>query len=150
MRPSASVKRPYVLAIYVLQAEACCIKKLFTHWDQEIVCLVSFVGHVLTKVKLQGLNINGISIDIIGHYGITVTNLALRGLQSIIERGFWVMGAGMGMQKMDALSVSACNGVSDLGLQVIYKGFPNLKVFCIQRSVVLSDNGLDSCVKALV
>ncbi|KAG5576244.1 hypothetical protein H5410_056378 [Solanum commersonii] len=33
--------------------------------DQEIACLVSFVGHVLTKVKLQGLNINGISIDII-------------------------------------------------------------------------------------
>ncbi|WMV54559.1 hypothetical protein MTR67_047944 [Solanum verrucosum] len=148
MRPSDSDKRPYVLTIYAdfLQMPTCdtgAVENPFT--------LISLnKSHVLTKVKLQRLNINDISIDIIGHYGITVTNLALGGLHSIKERGFWVMGVGIGMQKMDAFSISVCNGVSDLGLQVIYKGFPNLKVFCIQRSVVLSDNGLDACVKALV
>lgn len=57
-----------------------------------MVCLVSFVGHVLTKVKLQGLNINDIFIDIIGHYRIT-KNQALGGFQSIKREvfGSWTL-----------------------------------------------------------
>ncbi|KAK4375229.1 hypothetical protein RND71_005906 [Anisodus tanguticus] len=118
--------------------------------DQGISGLFSSAGHVLIRVKLQALNISDVSLAVIGHYGIAVTDLALGGLRSVKERGFWVMGNGQGLQKLKSLTISACNGVSDLGLQAICKGCPNLKLFCLQKCDDLSDNGLVAFVKASV
>ncbi|KAJ8557865.1 hypothetical protein K7X08_004631 [Anisodus acutangulus] len=118
--------------------------------DQGIAGLFSSAGHVLTKVKLQALNISDISLAVIGHYGIAVTDLALGGLQSVNERGFWVMGNGQGLQKLKSLTISACNGVGELGLEALSKGCPNLKLFCLQKCAVLSDNALVAFIKASV
>ncbi|XP_059299305.1 EIN3-binding F-box protein 1-like [Lycium ferocissimum] len=118
--------------------------------DQGIAGLFSSAGHALTKVKLQALNISDVSLAVIGHYGIAMTDLALGGLQSVNERGFWVMGNGQGLQKLKSLTISACNGVSDLGLEALCKGCPNLKLFCLQKCAVLLDNGLVAFVKASV
>ncbi|KAJ8538398.1 hypothetical protein K7X08_014938 [Anisodus acutangulus] len=110
--------------------------------DQGIASLFSSAGHVLTKVKLHALNISDMSLAVIGHYGIAVTGIALIGLQNINERGFWVMGNGQGLQKLRSLAITACHGVTDLGLEALGKGCPNLKLFCLRKCTVLSDNGL--------
>lgn len=115
--------------------------------DQGIASLFSSAGHVLTKVKFHTLNISDISLAVIGHYGIAVTDIALTGLQSINERGFWVMGNGQGLQKLRSLAITACHGVTDLGLEALGKGCPNLKLFCLQKCRVLSDNGLAAFAK---
>lgn len=115
--------------------------------DQGIASLFSSAGHVLTKVKLHSLNISDVSLAVIGHYGIAVTDIALIGLQSINERGFWVMGNGQGLQKLRSLAITACNGVTDLGLEALGKGCPNLKLFCLQKCAFLSDNGLVAFAK---
>lgn len=118
--------------------------------DQGIAGLFSSAGHVLTKVTLQALNISDISLAVIGHYGIAVTKLALGCLQSVKERGFWVMGNGQGLQKLKILAINACNGVSDVGVEALCKGCPNLKLFWLKKSAVLSDNGLVAFAKASV
>ncbi|XP_009801071.1 EIN3-binding F-box protein 1 [Nicotiana sylvestris] len=115
--------------------------------DQGIASLFSSAGHVLTKVKLHALNISDVSLAVIGHYGIAVTDIALIGLQSINERGFWVMGNGQGLQKLRSLAITACSGVTDLGLEALGKGCPNLKLFCLRKCAFLSDNGLVAFAK---
>lgn len=116
--------------------------------DQGIASLFSSAGHVLTKVKLHALNISDISLAVIGHYGIAVTDIALIGLQNINERGFWVMGNGQGLQKLRSLAITACHGVTDVGLEALGKGCPNLKLFCLRKCTVLSDNGLVAFAKS--
>ncbi|CAN4076872.1 unnamed protein product [Withania somnifera] len=115
--------------------------------DQGIASLFSSAGHVLTKVKFHTLNISDISLAVIGHYGIAVTDIALTGLQSINERGFWVMGNGQGLQKLRSLAITACHGVTDLGLEALGQGCPNLKLFRLRKCRVLSDNGLVAFAK---
>ncbi|KAG5600269.1 hypothetical protein H5410_031639 [Solanum commersonii] len=107
-------------------------------------------GTVLTEVELQALHISDISIKIISHYGTALTSLAVGELRRIIVRDFWVIGIGQCLHKLKALLISASNGVNDLGLHVICKACPNLKLFYVRKSVVLSDNGLVACVKASV
>ncbi|KAE8682690.1 EIN3-binding F-box protein 2 [Hibiscus syriacus] len=58
------------------------------------------------------------------------------------------MGNGHGLQKLKSFSVKACIGVTDLGLEAVGKGCPNLKQFCLRKSAFLSDNGLVSFAKA--
>ncbi|KAL3360985.1 hypothetical protein AABB24_014086 [Solanum stoloniferum] len=118
--------------------------------DQGIASLLSSAGHVLTKVKLYALNISDISLAVIGHYGIAVTDIVLIGLQNINERGFWVMGNGQGLQKLRSLAITACHGVTDLGLEALGKGCPNLKLFCLRKCTILSDNGLVAFAKGSV
>ncbi|XP_060208922.1 EIN3-binding F-box protein 1-like [Lycium barbarum] len=115
--------------------------------DRGIASLFSSAGHVLEKVKLHALNISDISLAVIGHYGIAVTDIALIGLQNINERGFWVMGNGQGLQKLRSLAIAACQGVTDLGFEALGKGCPNLKLFCLRKCTVLSDNGLVAFAK---
>ncbi|CAN4115710.1 unnamed protein product [Withania somnifera] len=115
--------------------------------DQGIASLFSSAGHVLTKVKFHTLNISDISLAIIGHYGIAVTDMALTGLRSINERGFWVMGNGQGLQKLRSLAITACHGVTDLGLEALGNGCPNMKLFCLRKCTVLSDIGLVAFAK---
>ncbi|KAL2507021.1 EIN3-binding F-box protein 1 [Forsythia ovata] len=115
--------------------------------DQGIANMFSSAGRVLTKVKLQALNISDVSLAVIGYYGHEVTDLALTGLQNVNERGFWAMGNGQGLQKLKSFAVTACRGVSDVGLESIGKGCPNLKQTCLRKCPLLSDEGLTSFAK---
>lgn len=116
--------------------------------DQGIASLFSSAGNHLMKVKLQALNISDVSLAVIGHYGVALTDLALISLQNINERGFWVMGNGQGLQKLRSLVITACQGVTDLGIEAVGKGCPNMKQICLRKCTFLSDNGVVSFVKA--
>ncbi|CAA2973046.1 EIN3-binding F-box 1-like [Olea europaea subsp. europaea] len=116
--------------------------------DQGIAGLFSSAGNVVTKVKLQALNISDVSLAVIGHYGSALTDLALIGLQNVNERGFWAMASGQSLQKLKSLAITTCRGVSDLGLEAIGKGCPNLHQVCLRRCPLVSDKGLISFAKA--
>ncbi|KAK4797612.1 hypothetical protein SAY86_029938 [Trapa natans] len=116
--------------------------------DQGIVGLVSNHATGLTKLKLHGLPVTDLSLAVIGRYGKQVTDLVLENLSNVSERGFWVMGNGRGLQKLIALSISSCEGVTDLGFDSIGKGCLSLRQLCVRRCSVLSDSGLVSLVKS--
>lgn len=115
--------------------------------DQGIASLVSSTSYSLTKMNVQALNIGDMSLAVIGHYGKSLTDLSLTGLQNVTEKGFWVMGNGQGLQKLSSFVVTSCRGVTDLGLGAVAKGCPNLKHFCLRKCAFLSDNGLVSFAK---
>lgn len=115
--------------------------------DQGIANLLSLAGNILTKLKLQALNISDMSLAVIGHYGKAVTDLFLCDLQYVSEKGFWVMGNGQGLQKLRSFTLTSCHGVTDLGLEALGKGCPNLKRFCLHKCALLSDIGLVSFAK---
>ncbi|KAI3468025.1 hypothetical protein Pfo_024688 [Paulownia fortunei] len=116
--------------------------------DQGIASLFSSAGHILTKANLQALSISDVSLAVIGHYGTAMTDLTFGGLHNVNERGFWVMGKGQGLQKLKSLSITSCQGVSDMGLEAIAKGCPDLKLFGLRKCPLVSDNGVVSFAKA--
>ncbi|XP_059459913.1 EIN3-binding F-box protein 1 [Corylus avellana] len=116
--------------------------------DQGVASLLASASYVLTKVKLQALNITDVSLAVIGHYGKAVTDLALISLPNVSERGFWVMSNGHGLQKLKSFSITSCRGVTDTGLEAVGKGCPNLKQFCLRKCALFSDSGLVSFAKA--
>ncbi|XP_019085135.1 PREDICTED: EIN3-binding F-box protein 1 isoform X1 [Camelina sativa] len=116
--------------------------------DQGIASLLSNTTFSLAKLKLQMLNVTDVSLAVVGHYGLSVTDLVLSGLSHVSEKGFWVMGNGVGLQKINSLTITACQGVTDAGLESVGKGCPNMKKAIISRSPLLSDNGLVSFAKA--
>lgn len=124
------------------------IKNCLLVGDQGIASLLSSASYSLTKVKLQTLNVSDLSLAVIGHYGIALTDLVLAGLPKVTEKGFWVMGNGQGLQKLRSLIITSCFGVTDLGLEALGKGCPNLKQFSLRKCASLSDNGLDSFAKS--
>ncbi|KAE8678687.1 EIN3-binding F-box protein 2 [Hibiscus syriacus] len=95
--------------------------------DQGIESMLSSASCTLTKVKLQALNITDVSLTVIGHYGNAVTELSLTSLPNVSEKGFWVMGNGHGLLKLKSFTVTSCRGLTDLGLEAVAKGCPNLK-----------------------
>lgn len=115
--------------------------------DQGIAGLLSSASSVLKKVKLEALTISDVSLAVIGHYGKAVTDLHLKYLSKVSERGFWVMGKGHGLQMLKSLSITSCKGVTDVGLDALGRGCPNLKHLYLCRSAFLSDNGLASFTK---
>ncbi|GKE01767.1 EIN3-binding F-box protein 1-like protein [Tanacetum coccineum] len=60
--------------------------------DKGIASLVSSTACSLMKISLNGLNISDASLAVIGHYGISLTDLSLSSLHNVTEKGFWVMG----------------------------------------------------------
>ncbi|CAL9771710.1 unnamed protein product [Musa acuminata subsp. burmannicoides] len=110
--------------------------------DQGIASLVSSASSSLQRIKLQTLNISDIVLAVIGHYGKNVIDLALIDLQKVNEKGFWVMGKTLGLQRLRSISITSCSGLTDLGLQAISKGSPSLKQLFICKSEYLSDAGL--------
>lgn len=116
--------------------------------DQGISSLLSSASSVLTRVKLQALNITDFSLAVIGHYGKAVTNLVLSGLQSVSEKGFWVMGNAQGLEKLVSLTIASCGGVTDVSLEAVGKGCVNLKQMCLRKCCFVSDNGLVAFAKA--
>ncbi|XP_077254148.1 EIN3-binding F-box protein 1-like [Tasmannia lanceolata] len=133
-----------------LQAIGCCcpnlrsisIKDCQLVGDQGVASLVSSASTVLTKIKIQAINITDVSLAVIGHYGNAVTDLSLISLQNVSERGFWVLGNAVGLQKLKSFTVTSCHGVTDLGLEAVGKGCPNLRKLILHRCSFLSDNGL--------
>ncbi|GKV06305.1 hypothetical protein SLEP1_g18206 [Rubroshorea leprosula] len=115
--------------------------------DQGVSCLFSSGSSSLTKVKLQALNITDFSLAVIGHYGKSVTNLVLSGLQNVTEKGFWVMGNAQGLQKLISLAITSCRGVTDVSLEAMGKGCANLRQMCLRKCCFVSDNGLVPFVK---
>ncbi|XP_057434471.1 EIN3-binding F-box protein 1-like [Lotus japonicus] len=116
--------------------------------DQGIAGLISSASFVLERVVLESLAVSDLALAVIGHYGIAVTDLVLNCLPNVSEKGFWVMGNGRGLQKLAALGIVSCRGVTDIGLVAIGKGCPNMKIFQLQKCAFLSDNGLVSFAKA--
>ncbi|KAJ6857570.1 EIN3-binding F-box protein 1-like [Populus alba x Populus x berolinensis] len=116
--------------------------------DHGVSSLLSSASSVLTRVKLQALNITDFSLAVIGHYGKAVTNLALSGLQHVSEKGFWVMGNAKGLQKLMSLTITSCRGITDVSLEAIAKGSVNLKQMCLRKCCFVSDNGLVAFAKA--
>ncbi|CAN8287842.1 unnamed protein product [Cochlearia groenlandica] len=116
--------------------------------DQGIAALLSNSTYSLTKLKLQMLNITDVSLAVVGHYGLSITDLVLSGLSHVGEKGFWVMGNGVGLQKLNSLTITTCQGVTDMGLESVGKGCPNMKKAFIGKSTLVSDNGLVSFAKA--
>ncbi|XP_061340984.1 EIN3-binding F-box protein 1-like [Gastrolobium bilobum] len=112
--------------------------------DQGIAGLLSSTSFVMTKVKLESLIVSDLSLAVIGHYGFAVTDLVLNCLPNVTEKGFWVMGNGRGLQKLTSLTIGSCRGVTDIGLEAIAKGCPNVKSFHLHKCAFLSDNGLSS------
>ncbi|OIV97738.1 hypothetical protein TanjilG_12495 [Lupinus angustifolius] len=116
--------------------------------DQGIGGLLSSSSHVLTKVELESLMVSDLSLAVIGHYGFSVTELVLDCLPNVTERGFWTMSNGHALQKLKSLTIRSCQGVTDVGLEAIGKGCPNVKYFQLCKCPFLSDNGLVSFAKA--
>nr|ACB59221.1 F-box protein [Brassica oleracea] len=117
--------------------------------DQGIASLLSNTTCSLAKLKLQMLNVTDVSLAVVGHYGLSITDLAPRWIaHAVSEKGFWVMGNGVGLQKLNSLTIPACQGVADMGLESVGKGCPNMKKAIISKSPLLSDNGLVSFAKA--
>ncbi|KAH6782888.1 EIN3-binding F box protein 1 [Perilla frutescens var. hirtella] len=116
--------------------------------DQGIVSLFCSAGHILVKASLQALNISDASLAVIGHYGSAMTELALNGLFNVNEKGLWVMGKGRGLQKLRSLSITSCQGVTDVSLEAIGNGCPDLKVFGLRKCALVSDNGVVAFAKA--
>ncbi|KAL8234948.1 hypothetical protein R6Q59_021048 [Mikania micrantha] len=116
--------------------------------DQGVATLLSSLSSVLKKVKLQALNITNFSLAVIGHYGKSITNLALIGLQTAGQKGFWAMGNSKGLQSLTSLTVISCYGVTDLSLDAIGKGCGFLKQMLIKKCCFVSDKGLISFTEA--
>ncbi|KAK8644851.1 hypothetical protein V6N13_118714 [Hibiscus sabdariffa] len=118
--------------------------------DYGVSSLLSSASSVLSKVKLQGLSITDFSLAVIGHYGKSVTNLMLINLQNVTEKGFWVMGNALGLQKLVSLMIASCWGVTDVSLEAIGKGCTNLKQMCLRRCCFVSGDGLVAFAKSAV
>ncbi|KAL3629595.1 Transcription factor COE2 [Castilleja foliolosa] len=115
--------------------------------DQGIGCVLSSASSVLTKVKLQALNITDYSVAVIGHYGKAITDLVLSGLKNVSQKGFWVMGQARGLQKLSSLTITLCLGITDMSLEAVAKGCPNLKHVFLRKCCFVSDNGLVAFAK---
>lgn len=115
--------------------------------DHGVSSLLSSASAVLTKVKLQALNITDFSLAVIGHYGKAITNLNLSGLQNVSEKGFWVMGNAQGLQKLISLVITSCRGTTDVSLEAIGRACTNLKQMCLRKCCFVSDSGLVALAK---
>ncbi|XP_014501469.1 EIN3-binding F-box protein 1 [Vigna radiata var. radiata] len=116
--------------------------------DQGVCGLMSSASYVLSKVKLESLMVSDLSLATIGHYGFQVTNLVLSDLPNVSEKGFWVMGNGRGLQKLNSITIECCQGLTDTGIEAIGKGCPNVKNFQLRKCAYLSDKGLVSLTRA--
>ncbi|KAK4718300.1 hypothetical protein R3W88_016638 [Solanum pinnatisectum] len=135
-------KSPKVVGQYYPNLKLIVLKNCPLIGDRRIEDLFYSAGHILTEVELQTLHISDISLKIISQHRTALTSLAVGELRRVIVRDLWVMGIGQCLHKRKALSISACNRVNDLGLHVIYKDCPNLKLFSL---VSLHNLQLEEC-----
>ncbi|XP_020572533.1 EIN3-binding F-box protein 1-like isoform X2 [Phalaenopsis equestris] len=112
--------------------------------DKGISSLVSAASSSLMRIKLHNLNINDVSLAVIGHYGQALTDISLVALENITERGFWVMGNALNMVNLTSLTISSCPGITDLGLEAIAKCCQHLRHLYLRRACNVTDTGLKS------
>ncbi|XP_076906265.1 EIN3-binding F-box protein 2-like [Bidens hawaiensis] len=136
------------VARYCPNLQSITIKDCPNVGDQGVATLLSSLSWVLKKVKLQSLNITDFSLAVIGHYGKSITNLALTGLQIPTQKGFWAMGNAKGLQSLTSLTVVSCYGITDLTLEAIGNGCSFLKQMLIKKCCFVSDKGLVSFTEA--
>lgn len=117
--------------------------------DYGIAGLIWLASSTLAMLKLVCLNITDLSLACIGIYGNALTELYLTGLFNVAERGFLVMGRGLGLQKLRSIFVTACPGVTDIGLGAVANGCPTLKRLCLRLCYYLSDVGLLAFAEAV-
>ncbi|GJX91545.1 EIN3-binding F-box protein 2-like protein [Tanacetum coccineum] len=115
--------------------------------DRGIATLCSS-SSVLTKVKLQALNITDLSLAVIGRYGKSITSLALTSLPNMTPKGFWAMGNAKGLESLMSLTVTWCYGITDISLVAIGHGCRVLKHMTLKKCCFVSDKGLVSFTKA--
>lgn len=115
--------------------------------DQGVASLLSSASAVLSKVKFQALSITDFSLAVIGHYGKAITNLVLGGLQSVSQKGFWALGSAGGLLSLESLLITSCRGTTDVSLEAIGKGCPNLKHMSLKKCCFVSDSGMVAFVK---
>ncbi|KAK9130682.1 hypothetical protein Sjap_011169 [Stephania japonica] len=127
--------------------ESVAIKNCRVIGDQGIATLLSSTQNTLLKIKLQDLEITDVSLAVLGHYGRAVTDLVLTNLQKVSERGFWAMGNAHGLQKLESFTVTSCEGLSDVGLEEVGNGCPNIKQMCLRKCASVSDRGMVAFAK---
>ncbi|CAI9780424.1 unnamed protein product [Fraxinus pennsylvanica] len=132
---------------YCIKLRSISIKDCPFVGDRGVASILSLASAVLTKVKLQTLNITDFSAAVIGHYGKAITNLVLSGLQNMSQKGFWVMGNAQGLHSLSSLTISSCRGMTDLSLEALGRGCPKLKQICFHKCCFVSDNGLVAFAK---
>nr|XP_017252454.1 PREDICTED: EIN3-binding F-box protein 2-like isoform X2 [Daucus carota subsp. sativus] len=115
--------------------------------DQGVASLLSSASAVLSKVKFQALSITDFSLAVIGHYGKAITNLVLGGLERVSQKGFWALGSAGGLLSLESLLITSCGGTTDVSLEAIGKGCPNLKHMSLKKCCFVSDSGLVAFVK---
>ncbi|KAL5975851.1 Transcription factor COE2 [Asimina triloba] len=115
--------------------------------DQGVAALVS-ASAGLTRIKLEAVKITDVSLAVIGYYGKAVEDLSIASLHCITERGFWALGHASGLQKLKTFTITSCQGVTDLGLEAVGKGCPNLRQLHLRRCSLLSDQGLEAFAKS--
>lgn len=116
--------------------------------DQGVATLLSSPSSVLKKLKLQSLNVTDFSLAVIGHYGKSISNLALISLGNASQKGFWAMGNAKGLQSLTSLIVTSCYGVTDLSLEAIGNGCRFLKQMLLKKCCFVSDKGLMAFAKS--
>jgi EIN3-binding F-box protein len=116
--------------------------------DQGVASLLS-TSSSLKKIKFQALKVTDFSLVVIGHYGKSITNLALTSLQNVSQKGFWAMGNAQGLQSLFCLSITSCRGTTDVSREAIGKCCPNLKKMSLKKCCFVSDNGLVAFAKAV-
>ncbi|KAG6589848.1 EIN3-binding F-box protein 1, partial [Cucurbita argyrosperma subsp. sororia] len=116
--------------------------------DCGVSSLISSASCSLHKVKLQALNITDFSLAVIGHYGKFVTHLSLCSLQNVTEKGFWMMGNAQALKLLSLLTITSCQGVTDVSLAAIGNGCKSLKQISFRKCSFISDDGLAAFSKA--
>ncbi|XP_047333314.1 EIN3-binding F-box protein 2-like [Impatiens glandulifera] len=109
--------------------------------DLGIISLVQSASR-LRKLKIHSLRISGISLAAIGYYGKSLDTLILGRLPYVSPKGFWLMGKGPGLKKLESLTVSSCSWLTNAGLEAIGAGCSSLKQINLKKCWFVSDHGL--------
>ncbi|KAH9322605.1 hypothetical protein KI387_017244, partial [Taxus chinensis] len=117
--------------------------------DEGIMAVVSS-STKLEKAKLQAVKVTDNSLAVIGHYCKSLIELMLVNLQNVTENGFYSMGNASGMQKLKLLSVTSCQGLTDLSLVAIGQGCPSLKQVSLRKCEFLDNKGLKGFTEVAV
>ena len=83
----------------------------------------------MAKVQLHGLNVTDNAIAHIGFFGKAVTDLTLSGLQSVGEKGFWVMANTLGLQKLKSLAITSSSSLHLCIYAFLFVPFSNLSLY---------------------
>ncbi|XP_020269843.1 EIN3-binding F-box protein 1-like [Asparagus officinalis] len=116
--------------------------------DEGIAGMMCSTSSSLAKLRLEKLNVGDFALACIGHYGRSIMELHLTGLQNVAERGFWCLGNAKGLLKLRSIVTTSCRGVTDRGLEAVAKGCPNLNQLSIHKCCFISDNGLKRFIEA--